>query len=75
MTLPGGRRDNPCASLHIRIIAATKVTASGLGLRHSKKPSRFVMLGQQGVGKSSIANALLGFDNLKNLGRKKKLKR
>ena len=24
---------------------------------------RFVVLGQQGVGKSSISNALLGFDN------------
>ena len=33
---------------------------------------RFVMLGQQGVGKSSIANSLLGFDNLANIGKKKK---
>ena len=33
---------------------------------------RFVMLGQQGVGKSSIANSLLGFDNLAEVGKKKK---
>merc|ERR1719499_2119369 len=33
---------------------------------------RFVMLGQQGVGKSSIANSLLGYDNLREVGRKKK---
>ena len=33
---------------------------------------RFVMLGQQGVGKSSIANSLLGFDNLAEAGKKKK---
>merc|ERR1711973_277902 len=33
---------------------------------------RFVMLGQQGVGKSSIANSLLGFDNLSEIGKKKK---
>jgi len=33
---------------------------------------RFVMLGQQGVGKSSIANSLLGYDNLANIGKKKK---
>jgi hypothetical protein len=32
---------------------------------------RFVMLGQQGVGKSSIANSLLGYDNLKHVGKKK----
>ena len=30
------------------------------------------MLGQQGVGKSSIANSLLGFDNLAEVGKKKK---
>ena len=30
------------------------------------------MLGQQGVGKSSIANTLLGFDNLKEVGKKRK---
>ena len=30
------------------------------------------MLGQQGVGKSSIANSLLGFDNLAEAGKKKK---
>ena len=33
---------------------------------------RFVMLGQQGVGKSSIANSLLGYDNLAEVGKKKK---
>ena len=33
---------------------------------------RFVMLGQQGVGKSSIANSLLGYDNLLEAGKKKK---
>ena len=33
---------------------------------------RFVMFGQQGVGKSSIANSLLGFDNLAEVGKKKK---
>ena len=32
---------------------------------------RFVMLGQQGVGKSSIANSLLGYDNLSEVGKKK----
>ncbi|XP_023322043.1 uncharacterized protein LOC111696620 [Eurytemora carolleeae] len=32
---------------------------------------RFVMLGQQGVGKSSIANSLLGYDNLMEAGLKK----
>ena len=32
---------------------------------------RFVMLGQQGVGKSSIANSLLGYDNLAEVGKKK----
>merc|ERR1712172_34672 len=36
---------------------------------------RFVMLGQQGVGKSSIANSLLGYDNLANLGKKKNRKK
>ena len=30
------------------------------------------MLGQQGVGKSSIANTLLGYDNLAEVGKKKK---
>ena len=30
------------------------------------------MLGQQGVGKSSIANSLLGYNNLKEAGKKKK---
>jgi len=34
-----------------------------------------VMLGQQGVGKSSIANSLLGYDNLANLGKKKNRKK
>jgi hypothetical protein len=29
------------------------------------------MLGQQGVGKSSLANTLLGFDNLASLSDKK----
>ena len=33
------------------------------------------MLGQQGVGKSSIANSLLGYDNLANLGKKKNRKK
>ena len=33
---------------------------------------RFVMLGQQGVGKSSIANSLLGYDNLQEAGKKRK---
>merc|ERR1719495_2489263 len=33
---------------------------------------RFVMLGQQGVGKSSIANSLLGYDNLSEAGKKRK---
>ena len=37
--------------------------------------ARFVMLGQQGVGKSSIANSLLGYDNLANLGKKKNRKK
>ena len=32
---------------------------------------RFVMLGQQGVGKSSIANSLLGYDNLLEVERNK----
>ena len=30
------------------------------------------MLGQQGVGKSSIANSLLGYDNLREVGKKRK---
>jgi len=33
------------------------------------------MLGQQGVGKSSLANALLGFDNLASLSDKRERKR
>merc|ERR550519_845914 len=44
----------------------------GLVLGDDLPRPRFVVLGQQGVGKSSISNALLGFDNTANSKQQRK---
>ena len=67
----------------LRLLCTHLVHCQDLGLKVFEHPDfkkltmnvRFVMLGQQGVGKSSIANSLLGYDNLANLGKKKNRKK
>jgi len=46
--------------------------ATGLVLGDDLPRPRFVVLGQQGVGKSSISNALLGYDNTASLQQQRK---